>query len=45
MKVSLETEDEIDEDLLGRERLFERGYSVLGHQLSIPVLEDVGAIL
>lgn len=34
MKVALETEVEIDEDLLGREPLSKGGYSVLGHQLN-----------
>lgn len=33
MKVALETEDEIGEDLLTTAS-FERGYSVLGHQLN-----------
>lgn len=33
VKVALETEDEIDEDLLTTAS-FERGYSVLGHQLN-----------
>lgn len=46
VKVALETEVEIDEDLLGREPLSKGGTLFLGSaELSIPVLEDVGAML